>query len=689
MNPRGIRAAVAAGLLAALTVGAAAPAALACSCAVPGAATINRADVVFTGTVTARSDPNAGEPIHSSADPITYAIAVDDELKGDVDGMAQVVTARDSATCGVDFEVGKRYFVVADRPDAGGALTTGLCQGTQALPPGDPLPAFAKGLEGTGPAAGRLAWRVPERIHPPTLGTGAPDVAVSPSGATTVVWPELTFRPTVPRGGGGFRARVLAASGAAPGAVGAPGVLSAVGEHATGPSVGAAGEMHVAVWRGVREGVASAIVARIRDEAGAWGPPADLEAVTGLGAPAVAGNGAGEALAAWRSGAAVRAARFTDGAWQPAATIASEPGGAPAVALGADGTAVAGWWTQGGKRLVARAALRSPGGVWSPPVTLSRSQDVDQLGAVTEPLSVGAGGGEGVVAWRQPTRPGRSVTYAARLTSTGALAGRRRLSSRVAPVSVGVDASGRATAVWSEFTGDRSVLRWATQVAGKRWGAPRRVAVQPCGLARRPSVRVAPGGGAVALWTQFHPDGLVVLAADRAPGRGFGTPREISREGASSPALAVAHEVAVAAWSRTYAGNDARPGIEVATGLAVADGAQAPPALPAITTPRVTALRAPASIAVRDRLRLGVTLSSDARIDVRIIRTSGGLRYVVHSRRTGRAGANVVSIPTRIPGRRLGPGIHRIEVRAMDAGRESCPVARELVVRAEESPTRR
>ncbi len=105
-----------AALLALAVAGAvAAPSALACKCIPPSAATVKGADVVFTGTVTARSDPAAGQPSQGSIDPITFTLAVEKELKGDVDATAQVVTPRQSASCGVDFQVGARFLVVAHR----------------------------------------------------------------------------------------------------------------------------------------------------------------------------------------------------------------------------------------------------------------------------------------------------------------------------------------------------------------------------------------------------------------------------------------------------------------------------------------------------------------------------------------------------------------------------------------------
>lgn len=150
-----------AALLALAVAGAvAAPSALACKCIPPSAATVKGADVVFTGTVTARSDPAAGQPSQGSIDPITFTLAVEKELKGDVDATAQVVTPRQSASCGVDFQIGARFLVVAHRD--GSALRTGLCDGTQGLAARDPLPAFVRGLDGA--PAPKVTVRGPKAI---------------------------------------------------------------------------------------------------------------------------------------------------------------------------------------------------------------------------------------------------------------------------------------------------------------------------------------------------------------------------------------------------------------------------------------------------------------------------------------------------------------------------------------------
>ena len=116
----------------------------ACSCAVPSGVDLTRpitpaeaaaygpGAVVFTGRAVSRRDANPLGPLISSADPITWTFAVDRVVHGAAGSVVDVETARDGASCGVSFEIGARYQVVATR--SGATLRTGLCSPTMRLP---------------------------------------------------------------------------------------------------------------------------------------------------------------------------------------------------------------------------------------------------------------------------------------------------------------------------------------------------------------------------------------------------------------------------------------------------------------------------------------------------------------------------------------------------------------------------
>ena len=102
--------------------------AYACSCAAQtDSQRLTRADAVFTGTVTGRTDPNAGASVQSSLNPITWTFRADSVAKGSVTNPVQVVSARGEASCGVAFAVGTRYLVYARQ--VSGHLQTDLCSG--------------------------------------------------------------------------------------------------------------------------------------------------------------------------------------------------------------------------------------------------------------------------------------------------------------------------------------------------------------------------------------------------------------------------------------------------------------------------------------------------------------------------------------------------------------------------------
>ena len=120
-----------AGLVAALSWVLLAPAtAYACSCA--GASTagyVDHADLVVTGTVTARRDAAHG-PVLSSGRPVSYEIAVNRVYKGNAGPRIEVTTAAEGASCGLEVTEGERYLFFADQGEEG--LRAGLCGGTTA-----------------------------------------------------------------------------------------------------------------------------------------------------------------------------------------------------------------------------------------------------------------------------------------------------------------------------------------------------------------------------------------------------------------------------------------------------------------------------------------------------------------------------------------------------------------------------
>jgi hypothetical protein len=114
----------------------------------PLADRVSAAEVVFVGTPTKGDKPQGGAV--SSADPVRWTFDVDAVHKGDVTRTVDVISALDSASCGIPFEVGRPYLVFGVLDDE--AVTAGLCGGTERL---DQIPVddLASLGSGTAPAA--------------------------------------------------------------------------------------------------------------------------------------------------------------------------------------------------------------------------------------------------------------------------------------------------------------------------------------------------------------------------------------------------------------------------------------------------------------------------------------------------------------------------------------------------------
>jgi hypothetical protein len=105
-------------------------AAVACSCAQQSKPQlVDNAALIFTGTVTAASQPFSLTRgcYQSSADPTNVAFDVETVYKGDVARRTTVETAVSSASCGAEFTVGRRYTVFARVTS--GRVETNLCGG--------------------------------------------------------------------------------------------------------------------------------------------------------------------------------------------------------------------------------------------------------------------------------------------------------------------------------------------------------------------------------------------------------------------------------------------------------------------------------------------------------------------------------------------------------------------------------
>jgi hypothetical protein len=113
---------------------------LACSCAqMTPAQALSNADVAFVGVVASLKDPNAGNPIVGTGDPIVYVFAVEAVAKGPAAKQITITSARDGASCGMTFALADKWRIYAYADEAGG-LATGICSGNELITANASLP---------------------------------------------------------------------------------------------------------------------------------------------------------------------------------------------------------------------------------------------------------------------------------------------------------------------------------------------------------------------------------------------------------------------------------------------------------------------------------------------------------------------------------------------------------------------
>ncbi len=163
--------------------------AFACSCADRTPQERMRdADAVFTATA---ASVRVDEKMLDGGQ-VTAALHADHVYKGASSREIEVVTQAQSAACGFDFVVGRRYLIFARSAEAG--LTTTLCSGNRDVPAGDrPLRPSAQ-TDGFAPLEPELitALGTPRRPDPTQRPDDAPTATATQRPEST---PTATVRP--------------------------------------------------------------------------------------------------------------------------------------------------------------------------------------------------------------------------------------------------------------------------------------------------------------------------------------------------------------------------------------------------------------------------------------------------------------------------------------------------------------
>jgi hypothetical protein len=342
------------------------------------------------------------------------------------------------------------------------------------------------------------AWEPPVVLMRPGVGPG-PRVAVNGKGDAIVVWRHDIGEPRVLQAAwrpGTSRQwqEPIDLSGAGP-----------IGGQDVG--IDEAGNA-IAVWT-IDLGGGLIAQAELRPFlSGSWGAPVTLSRAgeTAVGAPSLAVNGAGDAVAVWtRNGGVVQAASRPagTGAWQPAVDVGG--GREPQVVLDPAGNPVAVWSVPGGG---VQGSIRTVGGGWTSPVDVSR-------GAATAPRLGIDDGGNAVALWLSP--PGPHVRSARRAAATGVWSQPVAVSVSGLAASepdVAVDARGNAVAVWTH--GSAPTMRAALRPAAAAAWLPG-VGLSAAGVTTGdPRVAIDAAGRALALWTRRSVGESVVESTELA-----------------------------------------------------------------------------------------------------------------------------------------------------------------------------
>ena len=107
--------------------------AYACSCIEPGSyeEEFERNDWVFDGVVMSKKEKKSLLGTHSSADLVEWTLQVNGSWKGDATELITVYSAESGASCGYEFEIGKRYAVFAREIDE--LIEVSLCSKTSII----------------------------------------------------------------------------------------------------------------------------------------------------------------------------------------------------------------------------------------------------------------------------------------------------------------------------------------------------------------------------------------------------------------------------------------------------------------------------------------------------------------------------------------------------------------------------
>ena len=270
----------------------------------------------------------------------------------------------------------------------------------------------------------------------------------------------------------------------------------------------------------------------------------------GIGAPAVAGNDDGRALAAWSTPTGVvTTLRTPGGPWYAPVRIPGSRRGATQVstAMTAGGLAAVAWVEGGRVRVSVRPSRRR----FLPAVTVSAAGRV----AATPVVALGGRCAPLVVWTAESARGGNSSIETTCGTAAARFPAARAISAPDdnAFTPTAAAAGGVAVVAWRSDAGDQHRVRASLRARDGVFAPPADVSQASGSVFVDPSVAVSPGGDAIAVWTLGRGTDLVTQAATLPSGGNWSRPDDISRAGGVARGAQVATDAdgnAIATWVR-------------------------------------------------------------------------------------------------------------------------------------------
>jgi hypothetical protein len=233
----------------------------------------------------------------------------------------------------------------------------------------------------------------------------------------------------------------------------------------------------------------------------------------------LAGNGAGDAVAAWEAydGAVHASTRIAGGPWSAPTTLsvgadAFLKASRPHVAINEAGDVVVVWQQREFPVPHIESARMAGGGAWSSPVPIGSHFSENDVG----PDVAIAAAGDAVAAWVVEVPGGTQVQAA---TSVGA-AWTTPVDLDATPgatagwPAVAMDDAGDAVVAWAHFTDPDAGLRSAIRPAAGAWSASSEVDSGP--VASPPSIASDAAGNVTAVWSIFAEASVIVISAQRS-----------------------------------------------------------------------------------------------------------------------------------------------------------------------------